>query len=147
MSKRFSTFWGSGRLNVAVAVLEPIPAVKRAPASKNSSNLSEKKFITQLPGAVHFQASRASMKILSVSLFPLHKFDFGDSVFAPSIQQGGTVRGILYREEGVWQYCLSCSPAIWWTEEELQPACPTCCAQWNGASICKHCGFNLNSAT
>jgi hypothetical protein len=96
--------------------------VKRAPASKNSSTLSEKKFITQLPGAVHIQAPRASMKILSIPLFPRHKFDFGDSVFVPSIQHGGIIKGILYQDDQSWQYCLSCAPSIWWAEPDLHVA-------------------------
>jgi hypothetical protein len=88
MSKLFSKFWGNGRLIVAVVALALIPTVNRAPASKNSSNSSKKKFTYKLPGAVRIQAPRASMKTLSIPIFPQHKFDFGDSVFIPSIQHG-----------------------------------------------------------
>jgi hypothetical protein len=144
MSKLFSTFWGNGRLIVAVVALALIPTVNRAPASKNSSNSSKKKFI-KLPGAVRIQAPRASMKTLSIPIFPQHKFDFGDSVFVPSIQHGGIIKGILHQDDQGWQYCLSCAPSIWWAEIDLQPACPTCRAQWNSSSVCKHCGYDLDS--
>ena len=44
----------------------------------------------------------------SASIFPNHKYDFGDSVFVPALQVTGTIEGIRhYPERNTWRYLLA----------------------------------------
>jgi hypothetical protein len=87
------------------------------------------------------------------SIFPGHKYDFGDSVFALSTGWGGRVDGIWHNSENqTWNYHLSNQPKLanhanhWWLEDELEPACPNCFAPWDEASLCDRCGQSPNDS-
>jgi hypothetical protein len=78
-----------------------------------------------------------------VSTFPQHKFDFDDPVFVSDIYSDGPVEGIRH-QNGTWHYLVRlATSATWWTEDQLQPACPHCFAPCQ-QEACAQCGFNLD---
>ncbi|MBD2019232.1 hypothetical protein H6F43_03425 [Leptolyngbya sp. FACHB-36] len=83
-------------------------------------------------------------EICPPSSFPNHRYDFGDSVVAVPISEGGTVEAIWHHDDH-WRYHLrglkQCS-ACWWCEDQLKPACPRCFAPWNSIAPCGSCGLS-----
>jgi hypothetical protein len=65
------------------------------------------------------------------------------------VGQSGIVKGIWDCEQE-WHYSISGGSnlsASWWSETELQPACPGCLKKWDQASNCPQCGFSPEQLT
>jgi len=125
--------------------------VRRALARLNLSSVFKQRFMLVQSKRPVSQILGASMKLpLNQSApFPNHKFDFGDCVYIPALDESGVVKGIWNREQE-WRYSISdesCLPAAWWDETELEPACPGCLKKWDQASDCLHCGFSPERLT
>lgn len=79
------------------------------------------------------------MSLNFASTFPSHQFDFGDTVYALSLDRSGTINGIRY--DNGWQYSIE-GDSEWCAENQLEPACPRCFGAWTGSGQCPHCGFS-----
>lgn len=80
---------------------------------------------------------------ICASIFPGHRFDFGDAVYIAATQTGGRVEGI-YNKEGSWHYFISGHGQQQWEEEQLEPACANCFGLWNNLGHCPQCSFSYD---